>query len=70
MLAGLRQIDYSHGIGRGALMISHISVWGSSFVGWHPARIRRSFRPPRPLLRRSLTLTHSLTHSSHHSLTH
>ena len=48
----------------------HISVWGSSFVGWHPARIRRSFRPPRPLLRRSLTLTHSLTHSFFTSLTH
>ena len=53
-----------------ACFFPHISVWGSSFVGWHPARIRRSFRPPRPLLRRSLTLTHSLTHSFFTSLTH
>ena len=45
-------------------------MWGSSFVGWHPARIRRSFRPPRPLLRRSLTLTHSLTHSLILHITH
>ena len=45
----------------------HISVWGSSFVGCHPARIRPSFppssSPPPPL-------THSLTHSLAHSLTH
>ena len=52
------------------ILFPHISVWGSSFVGWHPARIRRSFRPPRPLLRRSLTLTHSLTHSLILHITH
>ena len=44
------------------VLFPHISVWGSSFVGCHPARIRPSFlpslRPPRPL-------THSLTHSLH-----
>ena len=45
------------------VLFPHISVWGSSFVGCHPARIRPSFlpslRPPRPLTH---SLTHSLTH--------
>ena len=66
------------------LFFPHISVWGSSFVGCHPARIRPSVppssSPPPPLITRSLThssLTHSLTAHSHslthslaHSLTH
>ena len=38
----------------------HISVWGSSFVGCHPARLRPSLRPS--LLRPSL-LRPSLTHA-------
>ena len=52
-------------------------MWGSSFVGCHPARIRPSVppssSPPPPLIIRSLThsLTHpSLTHSLTHSLIH
>ena len=54
-------------------LIPHISVWGSSFVGWHPARIRRSFlpssSPPPPSVAHSLTHCHSLTHSLTHSIT-
>ena len=46
-------------------------MWGSSFVGCHPARIRPSFlpslRPPRSLLH---SLTHSLARSLAHSHTH
>ena len=55
-------------------------MWGSSFVGWHPTRIRRSFlpsfRPPRPFLSHALThlcftsLTHSLTQHKISPLTH
>ena len=57
----------------------HLCV-GSSFVGWHPTRIRRSFlpsfRPPRPFLSHALThlcftsLTHSLTQHKISPLTH
>ena len=59
--------------------VPHISVWGSSFVGCHPARIRPSFLPSVLLapssthsLARSLarSLTHSPTHSLTHPLTH
>ena len=63
-------------------VIPHISVWGSSFVGCHPARIRPSFLPsffpsfppssslPPPLTRSlARSLSHSLTHSVTHSLT-
>ena len=43
-------------------------MWGSSFLGWHPARIRRSFLPsssPPPQSR-----THSLTQHKISPLTH
>ena len=63
-------------------VIPHISVWGSSFVGCHPARIRPSFLPsffpsfppssslPPPLTRSlARSLSHSLTQSLTHSLT-
>ena len=46
-------------------IIPHISVWGSSFVGCHPARLRPSLRPSvlRPSLLRPSLLRPSLTHT-------
>ena len=59
--------------------IPHISVWGSSFVGCHPARLRPSLPPslppPRPsghltVTHFSYTHTHTLILSSHLFLSH